>query len=77
MTVIRVDRQILLDSTLREGDRSIFYAIMKINPSHFFYLLSIEWQAGIAVLERSLLRKELLKLGLARISVVSKPFLVL
>jgi inorganic pyrophosphatase/manganese-dependent inorganic pyrophosphatase len=29
------------------------------------HLLSIEWQAGMAVLERSLLRKELLKLGLA------------
>jgi len=40
-------------------------------------LLSIEWHAGMAVLERALLRKELLKLGLERISVMSKPPLVL
>ncbi len=56
---------------------SYFLAEPLVSQQKLSQLLSIEWHAGMAVLERALLRKELLKLGLERISVMSKPPLVL
>jgi inorganic pyrophosphatase/manganese-dependent inorganic pyrophosphatase len=45
--------------------KSYFLAGPLVSQQKLSHLLSIEWQAGIAVLDRALLRKELLKLGLA------------
>lgn len=44
--------------------KSYFLAEPVISQQKLSHLLLIDWQAGMAVLERSLLRKELLKLGL-------------
>ena len=47
--------------------KSYFFAEPQVSQQKLSHLLSIEWQAGMAVLEPSLLRKELLTLGLARV----------
>lgn len=47
--------------------KSYFFAEPLVSQHKLSHLLSIEWQAGMAVLEPSLLRKELLTLGLARV----------
>jgi len=46
--------------------KNFFLAEPLISQQKLSHLLSIDWQDGMAVLERSLLRKELLTLGLAR-----------
>ncbi|MOA24836.1 hypothetical protein D3C78_1455320 [compost metagenome] len=48
--------------------KSYFLAEPLVSQHKLSHLLSIDWQSGMAVLERSLLRKELLKLGLAAAS---------
>lgn len=50
--------------------KSYFLAEPLASQQKLSHLLSIQWQAGMAVLECPLLRKELLKLGLARTCVV-------
>jgi len=49
--------------------KSYFLAESLVSQQKVSDLLPIEWQAGLAVLERSLLRKELLNLGLGRTSI--------
>lgn len=48
--------------------KSYFLAEPLVSQQKLSDLLSIDWQAGMAVLERSLLRKELLRLGLVAAS---------